>query len=86
MITSGLLNRKETKDPSKEPAFIQELESFDVVLVDEVEYCANPGGFYIFSHAVNAEVRFGFSGTSPSFSVYIVPLPFCKPPYSDLVL
>ena len=47
MITSGLMNRKETKDPSKEPAFIQELESFDVVLVDEVEYCANPGGFYI---------------------------------------
>lgn len=72
MITSGLMNRKETKDPSKEPAFIQELESFEVVLVDEVEYCANPGGFYIFSHAINAEVRFGFSGTSDKNSAKLI--------------
>lgn len=72
MITNGLMNRKETKDPTMEPSFIKELESFDVVLVDEVEYCANPGGFYIFSHAVNAEVRFGFSGTSDKNSAKLI--------------
>lgn len=72
MITNGLMNRKETKDPALEPGFIKELESFDVVLVDEVEYCANPGGFYIFSHAVNAEVRFGFSGTSDKNSAKLI--------------
>ena len=72
MITNGLMNRKETKDPVKEVEFIKELESFDVILVDEVEYCANPGGFYIFSHAVNAEVRYGFSGTSDKNSAKLI--------------
>lgn len=72
MITNGLLNRKDLKDPVKEKALIQELESFDVILVDEVEYCSNPGGFYIFSHAVNAEVRYGFSGTSDKNSAKLI--------------
>lgn len=72
MITNGLMNRKETKDPKKTADFIRELESFDVILVDEVEYCANPGGFFIFSHAVNADVRFGFSGTSDKSSAKLI--------------
>lgn len=72
MITNGLMNRKETKDPEKEKDFIKELETFDVVLVDEVEYCVNAGGFYIFSHAINAEVRFGFSGTSDKQSAKVI--------------
>ena len=38
MITQGLMNKKDIKDPNKEKDIISELESFDVVLVDEVEY------------------------------------------------
>lgn len=72
MITQGLMNKKDIKDPNKEKDIISELESFDVVLVDEVEYCANPGGFYIFSHAKNAEVRYGFSGTSDKSSAKLI--------------
>ena len=72
MITNGLMNRKDVKDPVREKKLISELESFEVVLVDEVEYCANPGGFYIFSHAINTEVRYGFSGTSDKNSAKLI--------------
>jgi hypothetical protein len=41
-----------------------ELRTFDVILSDEVEYCINPAGNYIFGNAVNATARYAFSGTA----------------------
>ena len=72
MITNGLMNRSILKDKEEEKKLIADLESYDVVLVDEVEYCSNPGGHYIFSHTTNAQVRFGFSGTSDKNSAKLI--------------
>lgn len=73
IITNGLLNRGELKDPTKEQKFIQDLESFDVVLSDEVEYTINPGGFYIYDH-IKSEILYGFSGTSDKISGRLINL------------
>lgn len=62
LITSGFMNRIEVKN--NDPAFLKELESFDAILCDEVEYCINPSGCYIFDHCTNVEYRYGFSGTA----------------------
>ena len=64
VITSGFLNQKKLKDPDQEALVAQELATFDVVLSDEVEYCINPAGEYIFEHATNATSRYAFSGTA----------------------
>jgi len=64
VITSGFLNQKKLKDPAQEALVAQELATFDVVLSDEVEYCINPAGEYIFEHATNATSRYAFSGTA----------------------
>lgn len=73
IITNGLLNKKDIKDPVKEKAFIKALESFDVVLADEVEYTINPGGCYIYDH-IKSEVLYGFSGTSDKISGRLINL------------
>lgn len=73
LITAGLLNRKDIKDPTKEKVFISHLESFDVVLVDEVEYTINPGGCYIYDH-IKSDVLYGFSGTSDKISGRLINL------------
>lgn len=73
IITSGLLNKKDLKDKTKEKAFIAALESFDVVLSDEVEYTINPGGCYIYDH-IKSEVLYGFSGTSDKISGRLINL------------
>lgn len=64
LITTGLCNRKDIKDPVKAEAFDKLLATYDWVLVDEVEYCMNPGGFYILDRCVNAECMYSFSGTA----------------------
>lgn len=64
VITSGFLNQKAIKDKTLEPGVLSELGSFDVVLSDEVEYCINPAGEYIFQAAENAQLRYAFSGTA----------------------
>lgn len=71
-ITTGLLNRNDVLIPEKEREFIKELESFDVIMVDELEYCSNNAGYYIFSHATNVKVRYGFSGTSDKASAKLI--------------
>lgn len=73
IITNGLMNRSEVKDKTKEPNFIKYLESFDVVLADEVEYTINPGGCYIYDH-VKSEILYGFSGTSDKISGRLINL------------
>jgi hypothetical protein len=64
VITSGFLNQKKLKDPDQEALVAQELATFNVVLSDEVEYCINPAGEYIFEHATDATSRYAFSGTA----------------------
>ena len=64
MITTGLLNRKDVKDHSLDA----ELKTFDVVLVDEVEYTINPSGEYLFSCLSGASYFYGFSGTADKSS------------------
>lgn len=73
MITNGLMNRKETKDKALKKAFISELQSFDVVLVDEVEYTINPGGFFIYNN-IKSDILYGFSGTSDKTSGKLINL------------
>ena len=67
IITQGLLNKKDYKDPEKREKLVKTLESFDIVLVDEVEYCMNEGGEFIFD-SITPEGLYGFSGTSDKFS------------------
>ena len=64
IITSGLLNRKDIKDLSLRGAFEEQMKTYDIVLVDEVEYTINPSGEYIFSCLSNAERFYAFSGTA----------------------
>lgn len=64
IITSGFMNRLDYKDPKKRQDIIQELKTFDWVLSDEVEYCINPAGEFIFSNCTNATNLYGFSGTA----------------------
>ena len=64
IITTGFMNKKALKDPNKEKLIRAELETFDIVLSDEVEYCINNAGNYIFSNTINATCRYAFSGTA----------------------
>lgn len=68
IITNGILNKKELKDPETQAKWAEEFGTFDVVLCDEVEYCINPGGMYILDNCTGAEYRFGFSGTADKAS------------------
>jgi len=75
MITSGLLNRKDVKDPDK----LKELEklwaSYDVILVDEVEYCVNSdSGQFLFDRFTGAEKRYAFSGTADKHNAEMITL------------
>lgn len=64
LITTGLLNRKDIKDPEREKEFKKWLSSFDVVLADEVEYTINDSGKYIYDNIINVSNLYGFSGTA----------------------
>lgn len=64
MITTGLLNRKDLKDSSKLQDFEDLLNSYDVVLVDEVEYTINPSGEFLYERLSGASYFYGFSGTA----------------------
>lgn len=65
IITSGLMNSKRVKDQEKAKVFNDQLKKYQVVLSDEVEYCAsNDGGKYIFDHCIGAIQFIGVSGTA----------------------
>lgn len=64
MITSGLLNRLDYKDPDKRLLLEKEIASFDWIMVDEVEYTINDSGEYLFSCCTGAECFYAFSGTA----------------------
>ena len=63
IITSGLKNRKDYKDPKGRAKIEEWLRTFDWVLADEVEYTINDAGKFIYSN-LSAKNVYGFSGTS----------------------
>lgn len=65
IITSGVLNRKDLK---KDKDLEAKLSSYDVILVDEVEYTINPGGMFLYDRLQNAEFFYGFSGTADKYN------------------
>jgi len=64
VITCGLLNKKEMRSEEGRKKVIEELETFDVLLSDEVEYTMNESGFFLYDNTINAQYRYGFSGTA----------------------
>lgn len=74
MITGGVMNSKNKTDKNQSKQFANLLSSYDWVLVDEVEYCINPGGCYIFDRCTNAEVMYAFSGTAEKKKAQMISL------------
>lgn len=64
IITTGLMNRKDVKDPDRLKDFELLLKSYEVILVDEVEYTINDAGHFLFKRLTGAEVMYAFSGTA----------------------
>ena len=64
IITSGLSNRKDYKDPKLRVNLEKDLARYEWVLADEVEYTINDSGEYLYSHLLGATNLYGFSGTS----------------------
>ena len=64
IITSGLLNRNDVKDPDSLKKLETIWASYDVVLVDEVEYTINDSGKFLYDRLIGAQYMIGFSGTS----------------------
>lgn len=64
IITSGLLNRKDVKDPSLLAGLEKEWASYNWVLCDETEYTINDSGEFLYSKLVGADHFYGFSGTA----------------------
>jgi hypothetical protein len=68
LITTGLLNRKDYKTDDGIREAERLLSTYDIVLVDEVEYTINPGGDFLYSKLGNATNFYGFSGTADKYS------------------
>ena len=65
IITSGLLNRKDVKDPQKLALLEKDWASYTVVLSDETEYSVNSeSGQFLFDRLIGATKRYAFSGTA----------------------
>lgn len=64
IITAGLLNRNDVKDPESLKKLEALWKSYEVVLVDEVEYTINDSGKFLYDRLSGAQYMIGFSGTS----------------------
>lgn len=64
VITSGLLNRNDIKDPAGLKNLEADWASVDCLFVDEVEYTINDSGKFIYDRVVHADHFYGFSGTA----------------------
>ena len=64
IITNGLLNRNDIKDPDSLAMFEELWASYQVVLCDEVEYTINNGGKFLYDRLTGAEQLYGFSGSA----------------------
>ena len=74
IITGGIMNSKNKTDKNQAKEFAKLMSSYDWVLVDEVEYCINPGGCYIFDRCDSAEVMYAFSGTAEKKKAQLISL------------
>jgi hypothetical protein len=72
MITSGLMNRKDIKDPIKLAQLEAEWATFDVLLVDEVEYTINDSGMFLFNRLTGLSRCYGFSGSADKTNASII--------------
>ena len=64
IITSGLFNRKDIKDPGELKKLEAEWSKVNCVLVDEVEYTINDSGMFLYDRLIHADHFYGFSGTA----------------------
>ena len=64
IITSGLLNRNDVKDPKELKKLEAEWSKVDVCMVDEVEYTINDSGMFLYDRIIHADHFYGFSGTA----------------------
>jgi hypothetical protein len=64
IITNGLLNRNDMKDPASLKAYEELWSKYEVVLCDEVEYTINPGGKFLYDRLTGAQNFYGFSGSA----------------------
>ena len=68
IITSGLMNRKDVKDPKALTALEAEWGSYEVALVDEVEYTVgSPSGEFLYDRLTGVGHFYGFSGTADKY-------------------
>lgn len=64
IITTGLLNRNDIKDPAQLKKIEADWATVDVLMVDEVEYTINDSGMFIYDRVIHADHFYGFSGTA----------------------
>lgn len=64
IITNGLLNRNDIKNPSTLKLYEDLWSKYQVVLCDEVEYTINAGGKFLYDRLTGAEHLYGFSGSA----------------------
>lgn len=64
IITNGLLNRNDIKNPETLKLYEQLWAGYQVVLCDEVEYTINAGGKFLYDRLTGAEMFYGFSGSA----------------------
>jgi hypothetical protein len=72
MITNGLMIRKDIKDPSKLAKLEAEWATFDVLLVDEVEYTINDSGMFLFNRLTGLSRCYGFSGSADKTNASVI--------------
>lgn len=72
IITAGLLNRNDVKNPDSLKKLEALWKSYEVVLVDEVEYTINPGGKFLYDRLSGADYMIGFSGTSDKQNAEVI--------------
>lgn len=68
LITNGLKNSKKFKEPALLEKERENLEKFEWVLVDEVEYTINPSGEFLYSMLTGASHFLAFSGSADKYS------------------
>ena len=67
LITSGVTNKKEYKTPEGVNNAMSLLNTYEVVLADEVEYTLSDGGKFLYSGLSKANHVYGFSGTADKY-------------------
>lgn len=72
MITNGLMNRNDIRDPVELAKLEAEWSTFDILLVDEVEYCINDSGKFLFNRLTGLERCYGFSGSADKTNASII--------------